>query len=214
MDCRRRNAWFLLLLLAAALGSTAARAADPLVVRIEEDWEMVVARPTPRAFAPQVTTIMSVYGQLADPQFRFTVNASGQPSKSSGGLEVRAIQASAARPIVRRARAGKPLRHAGETVRWTQVLAVDRGKLTYAITGGRSETWGRFGSDDKLAVTIPSPVSNLNQYDADLSLLSSGLSGTIQGPPGVHTLTLVEVRAYTPQGLLSRDDSPVIVYER
>ncbi len=213
MLCRLRWALCHLLLSAAMLPAVTA-AADPLVVRIEEDWEMIVANPAPRAPAPQITTTMSLYGQLAHPRFDFTLNPGGRPAKSSGGLQVRVTQSSAGRPLVRRARTGKPLRQAGETVTWTQVLAVGRGKVTYAIKNGRSQTWGDFGSEDKLSVTIPAPVANLNQYDADLSLLSSGLSGVVLGPPRVHRLSLVEVRAYTPEGLLSRDDSPVVVYER
>jgi hypothetical protein len=183
------------------------------VVRVEEDWELVVAEPAPVAFAPEVTTVMSPLSQLGNPSFYFTLNPGGKRDQDNGGLRLK-LWRGGSPPVIQRTREGRALEHSGERVTWTQVLSVERGRLRFAIEDGHSRSWGAFGGEAALSMEITSSLANLDRYTPDLSILSSGLSGTLLSPPRVHQLTLVEVRTYSRAGLLSRSTSPAVVYAR
>ncbi|MBI2480844.1 MAG: hypothetical protein HYV60_20120 [Planctomycetia bacterium] len=64
-------------------------ASEPVtVVRIEEDWELVVASPDSNSTAPQVSCTISPLSHVDSIHAAFELNHQSQPEFSAGGLQL------------------------------------------------------------------------------------------------------------------------------
>ena len=178
---------------------------------MEEDWELVIARPNAANATPQVTTTMAPVGNLASARWLFIVNHESQPSLAAGGLEIQYWQGNSSR-FVRRSQTGTPLHVTGETITWTQVLSIDRSVLTFAVMNGSSQSWDAFGDDGSLTMSVTTGLRNLNGYRSDVSYYSSGVSGRVLAPTLVHSLVLTGIRFYAREGLISQSTEREVVY--
>src|SRR5262249_30687112 len=70
----------------ALLSLASAQAAD--IIRIEEDWELVVADPDPSTFAPQVTSTISPLDNLSGYYGVFDLNLRNLPVYEAGGMQL------------------------------------------------------------------------------------------------------------------------------
>jgi hypothetical protein len=144
------------------------------VVRVEEQWELVIATPDPGSDAPQVTCLLSPCGEIAYTHAVFELNQRTQPSFSPGGLQLQVWFGES--PLVHVEAANTAvLGQAGETIQWTQSMEVGGGVLTFAVTGGHSATWGDFGQAGELRIQRPTWRTNLNQYDPAVSVQNSAV---------------------------------------
>jgi hypothetical protein len=98
----------------------------------------------------------------------------------------------------------------GETVRWTQAMAVQDGNVTFEIIGGSSVTWGSFGASGSLKATIAAGMTNLNSYAPAVSVRHSGVTFASSC---VSKLTLKSVRYYRSDGTVEVDATPRVVFE-
>jgi len=131
----------------------------------------------------------------------FSLNYQDFPEFSPGGLQAKIIQGD--QTLASSKQATGQLQTTGETITWTQRLSLSGGNLNYKITAGQSTTWGPFGTTDtQLAVTTPTPVASLDNYSPDASVANSGPSF---GDNRLATMTLLQVRYYQGQTLLSTD---------
>ena len=181
------------------------------LVRVEEDWELIVGDPGPWGGMPQITTTMSPVGDLEGLRMLFTLNLDGAPEYESGGMRVMAWESNTPGPA-KRFGVGTPLRVRNERITWTQVMSIERGGLSFAIVNGKSETWGEFGQGNALRLKVRSRVANLNDYSQDSSYYCSGVSGRRLTPTRVQTLLLRQVRWYSPEGLAYQDNDLRVVY--
>ncbi len=181
------------------------------LTRVEEDWELVVGDPGPIGGLPQVTTTMSPVGDLSNVRWLLTLNLDGQPAYESGGIQLLAWQENVPGPA-KRFGVGTRLHVDNEVITWTQVMAVERGVLYCAVVDGKSESWGNFGQGNSLTVSVPTKLKNLNDYSQSLSYFCSGVSGTRLAPTRVRSLTLRQVRWYSPEGLEYQDREAKLVY--
>jgi len=200
--------------LAAALCITAGRnpvqADQPSnnVVRVEEDWELVIGETDPDSCAPQVTSVMSPVADVNLAYAAFDINHHSQPSFRPGGLQLQVWNNN--EPLLSD---NDPevdtLRHQGETIRWTQQMSLNDGVLTFAITGGTSDTWGAFGGGERLRASVSTSLANFNGYSSNVSVANSGV-----GFAGnrVQSLVLKRVRKYSSSGLMSDDNSAKVVF--
>ena len=60
----------------------------PSVMRVEEDWELIVANPDANSTAPQVTTTLSPTGSSQTLLGAFDLNHRSRPDFQPGGLQV------------------------------------------------------------------------------------------------------------------------------
>lgn len=181
------------------------------IVRVEEDWELVIARPVPTNVAPQVTTIMSPYSYLGSIRAAFTLNPGHPEAATAGGLRLQ-IWHNNDPVVARSSHIGTRLDHANETITWTQVMEINNGRITFSVVNGRSETWGEFGQRATLAAGINSGLVNLNQYNFGVSLVNSGVSGAPPLLRLVRSLTVVAVRQYSSRGLVAEETTPLLVF--
>lgn len=171
---------------------------------VEEDWVLVVAQPDPVGVGPQITTCMSPVSGNPSPFFvAFDLNYRELPNFLAGGMQV---QAWANGQILSSSSQGSGLFNtAGETVTWTQRMALVNNLVVYNVENGTSTTWGAFGQGSQLSATFPASVQSLGSYDPDDSARRSGVGWESNL---VTSLTLVRVRYYSGGQLLWTDTNP------
>src|SRR5262249_24089103 len=94
---------------------------------------------------------------------------------------------------------------AGETITWTQRLALSGGMLRYQITNGTSTTWGGFRHGGLLSVVQSSSLESLDAYSPDVSKANSGVGWQANH---VTRMTLARVRYYSGSTLVRTDNTP------
>jgi len=195
---------------AAILGLVAfmapgASAVDPLdpIVRIEEDWELIVEVPDHEVTAPQIITAISPLANLAGVYATFEVNHIASVDFAAGGLHLSTWCGDTHLAVI----------HAGnfaemytdnETVRWTQAMEVDSGNLIFEIAGGTSTTWGNFGGDGTLRLEMDTTLENLSAYSPAASI---GKSEVSFAGNRVQELSMKKVRFIHASGQVDTDNA-------
>jgi len=198
----------LAVLLLLAWVDVASAQSAPAIVRVEEDWELVVGDADPASDAPQVTCVISPNGSFDSLHATFVVNEQSLPIYEAGGLQLQLWEGEV--PLTdRRFPNGNILSTAGEVIRWTQALELSGGMLTFEITDGTSTTWGSFGGQGYLKSSIATSLADLNAYDPAVSVEHSGVS---YAGNRVVWLALKCVRAYTATGEEVEDATVRVVH--
>jgi len=197
--------WFLVLLFAVAW---VAVAPAQTIVRVEEDWEMVVGEPDPTADAPQVTCVISPQGNVDGIYATFELNNRTTPDFAAGGLQFEIWQDEVALHE-RKFPNQSALTTQGEAVSWTQSMALEEGNLVFEITNGSSTTWGSFGGQGYLTFSMCTSMASLNTYNPDVSVANSGVSYAANR---VQSLTLKRIRLYTSDGTEVELATPRVVH--
>jgi hypothetical protein len=161
-------------LLSLVLFASSALADDP-IVRIEEDWEMQVKIPDNDVTAPQVITAWSPLGDLSGVHATFEINHIASVSFASGGLHL-STWCGDTHLAVSHAGNFASMYRDGEVVRWTQAIEVDNGELFFEVTDGSSETWGTFGDNGSLRLSLNTTLENLDGYSPLVSIAKSEVS--------------------------------------
>jgi hypothetical protein len=177
----------------------------PQVLRVEEDWVLVLNQPNDSAISPQFHTAMSPAGNFNNFFAQVVWNYREIPDFRAGGLQ---LQLWNGQEVVQyKSDREDPLSTAAETIRWTQVLETSDGVLDFHIADGQSVTWGDFGDGLHLA-SAGGPV-DLNGYSPEFSVQNSCIT---YGANRVNILAISQVRYYGASGLISVDETPRVVY--
>lgn len=179
------------------------------VIRVEEDWRLIVSTPDVESVAPQVTTAISPTSNDDGLHATFELNHQSLPSFEAGGLSLQVWEAED-NVATHRHVAGEMLSAASEQVTWTMCMYRSGGRITFDIANGQSQTWGSFGHEGALKSSIQSPLASLNGYSPDYSVQTSGV-----GFAGnrVQSLVLVRVRYFLSNGQTLVDNEPRPVVE-
>jgi hypothetical protein len=198
-----------LLVLTAPLGMAQTPSAPP--DQIEEDWQVVIAKPDPTAVGPQVTTCMSPTSEPSLEFISFYLNYRDYPNWSPGGMQMKAYGPvpgpGKPAPVLDSDSSGTEVcQTPGETITWTQRMSLVSGNVRYYVVNGQSTTWGSFGQGQGLVVvSFPSSLPDLSRYKPDYSVSKSGASWQANR---VTTMTLLRVRHYSGGILISTDTTP------
>lgn len=203
-DLPARNVWFVgAAVLALAIPAIAQ---GPAVMRIEQDWQLVLNEPNDGTYSPQFHTVMSPYPDLANFYAQVTWNYKEESSFEPGGLQLQNWMGGTLSKI--RDLGTGSLSTTAETITWTQVLRTYGNVIRFYITNGQSTTWGQFGGytiDSEIGVT------NLNGYDTNVSVKNSWIT---YGSNRVNSLIITAVRSYDHQDdLVSEDLVPKVVFQ-
>jgi hypothetical protein len=207
------RAWSLRALLAAlvvVLCATATPADSPSnVVRVEQDWELVVGMPDPVQAAPQVVCVIAPFGHVRSLHAAFELNQrSHAHSFTAGGMQLQVWDGERTLND-QTSESTALLNYEGETITWTQKMLLVDGKLVFAVTNGQSSTWGRFGFwDEHLLVTADSDLTNLNGYSTAISVANSGAG---YGANRVRKLAIKQVRSFTADGQQTTDNDEKVI---
>jgi hypothetical protein len=185
-------------------------AQDLQVVRVEEDWKMVLGEPEPQSVGPQVTCLISPVGNVDSLHAAFTLNHRGLPDFIPGGLQLQ-VWNDETPLLVKNFPDTSILSQTGETITWTQSMELEDGTLTFGILNGRSATWGNYGDDDNLKASVGTTLENLNQYDPSVSIKNSGIGFASNR---VRSLVLVQVRLICSTGNILIDNTQRIVHQQ
>jgi len=172
--------------------------ADSPIVRVEEDWEMVLLTPDTNSVGPQIVCAISPLGSLDSVYATFELNHGSYPKFSGGGLNLQVWNGDShvstqTFPNV------SVLAKSGETVSWTQSMEVQNDQVVFEIVNGHSATWGDFGGQGNLKAVVISNVSDLNGYSPEVSMASSGVTFASNR---VASLTLKSIRAVRADGTI------------
>ena len=179
-----------------------AHAADPKVLRVEEDWRLVLGDPEPLLDSPQFSTWMSPTGSLDSEHFCVDFNHAQRPDFSSGGFQTKALVGDS---IMEDSLSenGDNLSQYGETVTWTQMMAIHSGRLYFAVKDGNSTSWGTFGGASTVVKFQQTPVSDLGGYSPEKSASWAGVGF---GGNRVESLQLLRVRYYLDNGSIVQQE--------
>lgn len=176
------------------------------IVRVEEDWVMVLNEPNYSTDAPQLHTMMSPYPEIGSFYGQISWNYRDQPEYRSGGMQMSLWNDEEF--LARRNLEWARLDTVAETVTWTQVLDLDSGYVYFRVENGSSVTWGAFGG----ALTTVSALydlADLNGYIPDVSVENACITF---GANRVDLLAMVSVRYYDENGLVAEDSELRIVH--
>lgn len=179
---------------------------DETIVRVEEDWLMVLNEPNDSIDSPQFHTVMSPTSDLNGAYAQVLWNYRETPDFTAGGLQLQSYYNDSMNQ--RRSVEFRQLSTTAESVVWTQALETDGSTLSFEIINGYSTTWGTFGRD--MRIDESTEVSDLAGYHVDASVENSCIT---YGSNRVDKLVVVQVRYYGHEGLLAVDANPRVVYE-
>jgi len=179
--------------------------AEP-VIRVEEDWKLVLNEPDGSVDSPQFHTIMSPYTDVDSFYAQVLWNYRETPDFTAGGVQ---LQSYAGESLIRRrSMEFGQLSTSAETITWTQTLTTDGVALTFDVTNGQSTTWGTFGTN--MRISSDANLPDLSGYSPDVSAHESCVT---YGGNRVDLLVITEVRYYGASGVLGVDNTPRVVFQ-
>ena len=179
---------------------------EPLaLVKVEETWALTVGEPNLVANAPQVSMVMSSFGDLDEDYFIFLINYRTTPDYAPGGCQVQHWDADTTVGH-RDGNDRSPLSNTSEVVRWTQVLTASSGTVTFDVQQGSSVTWGNFAQGGQLRYEIATGQDNLDEYRPQVSIQQSGIS---YAGNRVSSLTLESIRWTMSDGQVYQLNAPI-----
>ncbi len=173
----------------------AAEASD--VIRVEEDWELIVRQPKADNGAPQITCSISTESVQAS----LALNHKTLPVFAPGGLQLQVWVGEQAVSHATSSASGV-LRYPNETIRWTTKMSLLEGGLLFEVTNGNSSSFGEFGGEGDLRTSLSCSGASLVGYSPNNSQAKSSVHYAANR---VETLVLKEVRYYSSAGLVFRD---------
>jgi hypothetical protein len=176
-----------------------------VVVRVEEDWSLLVNQPDQNFAAPQVSTQMARAPWA--PRFcNFHINSTDIPAFASGGLQLQVWKGSSNLAYLNSS-TSPVLATNNELITWTQYLTQNgSGGLTFGISAASSQTFGDFSG---MSLDIPGGSTVLDNYSPDYSLQNSGVTF---GANRVSSFVITQVRMYYSDGSVATDSTPRVVY--
>jgi hypothetical protein len=196
------------LVMLAAAQSLLAQEVAATVVRVQEDWELVVAEPSSELGAPQVTVVFSPVGNLDSWHAAFELNHQSQPSYVAGGMQLQVWNGEQA-VVSRKNKEREVLAHNNEVIRWTQEMRLQDGVLSFEVKNGTSTTWGTFSGS--LSASVSTNLANLNGYNPLVSVKESGAG---YASNRVSSLVLRRVRLHTSTGEVVEDNTAKVAYPK
>lgn len=174
--------------------------------QIEEDWKVVIGDPDPAGAGPQISVGMCPTADDSTPSFYFNLNYRDSPSAfQAGGMQVQVWSGTSL--LASTSKGTAQCTTNGETITWTQRMALSGGSLAFTINNGQSTTWGQFGQGQSISVggNFSTNLSSLSNYSPATSISKSVVGWESNR---VTSMTLVAVRYYSQGQLIATDTTP------
>lgn len=191
---------FLFTLFCAAITTTHLNAAD--IIKIEEDWELVLTEPDTNKYSPQINLFLAPFGNDLQRYFQLQFNHAAQDDFSGGGFRVAAMIGETNYDQARGNALGA-LSYNQDIVRWTSVIAIQNGEYLFAVKNGSCQSWGTFGGPEYLVRMPSGENASLEAYapQNSVDLIDIGF-----GKNRVTSLKLLRVRQYDTDGQVNTID--------
>jgi hypothetical protein len=168
---------------------------------VREDWQLVVATPDLPGVGPQITTMMSPIGDNVPSFVAFNMNYRDAPFRP-GGLQIQVWYNKSL--TTQDSDKTSQLSNNNETITWTQRMALQGGRLYYAVDNGQSSTWGKFGEGDQLDLDYATTTDTLSAYNPDKSAKTSGVTWQANN---VTSMQITQVRYYKNGNVVYTDNT-------
>jgi hypothetical protein len=174
------------------------------IVKIEQDWVLVVSSPSANRCSPQL--FFQLYPDSgSDYRCQFLVNYCDQPSFSAGGVQIQVWQNN----TVLDGKDNNPnqavLTAENETVSFTLTMEIVGSQLRFGAYNVSSTSWGDIS---RLAVSVPYDPNEFNNYLTSDTVAKSGI---LLGANRVTSLVLKEVRKTDRLGIVTVE-LPQVLY--
>jgi hypothetical protein len=197
------------LLLSSALSSAVWAQSLPVVLQVEEDWELVVDEADANNIAPQVTCTISPNNHLNGLHSNIELNHKTVSSFAGGGVHLQSWYGDY--NLSRKSTENTNLLSTpGETITWTMRMKLEDYALSFSVRNGNSSTWGAFGGGTSLHSWYGTSLVNLNGYTPELSVANSGVGFASNR---VRSLKLLRVRYTLQDGTVVTDDQVRVVHQ-
>src|SRR5262249_43896808 len=174
------------------------------VVRVEEDWTLIVDQPDQNVAAPQLSSQMSQDG-TGSLFCNLPLNSRHFPRYGAGGLQVQ-IWSGDSNVASKTWDTWAVMNTPNEVVTWTQFLDIRKGPMTFGVSAASSQTWDDFSGQQ---IGVPTTVQSLDNYTVDYSVANSGITF---GANRVSYLAITAVRIYYQDGSVQEDLTERIIY--
>lgn len=178
------------------------------VVKVEEDWELVIGDPDTVTNSPQVSCAISPHDNLEGLFGVFEVNYQSMPDYEAGGLQIQ-VWDNDEHLLLEKYSENGVLATSGETIKWTMRMSIFSGSLKFKVLNGTSDTWNTFGAGTSLTASVSTEDSDLDGYSPDASVANSGIGF---GQNRVNSMILKRVRYYYSNGDVTEDSTERVVY--
>lgn len=180
----------------------------PDIIRVEEDWHLLITDPDWRVDSPQVVTVFGPDRPDAGTHAVFELNHGTQPDFAEGGMQIQVWESNNLIGY-RRQHAPAELNTPNEVVTFTTATELDPGRtVLMEVINGNSTSWGAFGGTRSLRLAVYTNRMKLNDSQAGNSTENSRVAF---GANRVGLYKRTAVRYYSASGLYSTDDTDVIV---
>lgn len=183
----------------------------PPILRVEEDWEVVVADPEPENDLPQIVTVFGPTDAAFGTHTVFELNHGTLPDYTQGGMQLQVWWSNAL--VGYKAQfAPVELHVVGEVITYTTVTRLNRSEniLTMEVVNGHSVTHGNFGSGDGLLrLRMYTFRDHLNPYNPNNSIAYSRVT---YGANKVNRFVRKAIRFYDEDGLYCEDNTRTYVH--
>ena len=179
------------------------------VVKIEQEWEIVLGDPDVETDSPQVVCVISPTGDVASHYAVLEINQQDLPDFSPGGIQLQTWNGEV--PLAYQgAFPGEVLSNAQEVVRFTLVMSLHDHHLHFYVKNGDSATWGDFGWENGLGMSVSTSLTNLNQYSSAITSRNSGISF---GSNRIQSLKIIRTKSVKANGDVTYDETPVVIHQ-
>ncbi|MCA8992192.1 MAG: hypothetical protein KDA69_11380, partial [Planctomycetaceae bacterium] len=179
----------------------------PAIIRVEEDWEIMIAEPLPEANLPQIVTVFGPTDASFGTHTMFEINHGTLPQFTEGGMQLQVWWGDFLVGY-RQQFAPTELSFNSEIIRYTTVTRLHDDHLHMEVIRGQSHTFGPFGnssgSDDGgfLSQRLNTFRTDLNPYDPYNSIRHSRVT---YGANRVNRFVRKAIRFYSEDGLYVED---------
>jgi hypothetical protein len=204
----RWTARLALLALTVAMLGMASTASAQDIIKVEEDWEVVLGVPDQLVCGPQIITAMSPYNDIERTYFTLEINHRSIPYWTPGGISMH--QWDGEFRVQSYDRADRTVMSTdNEVVRWTQRMYLESNRLVFEVVNGTSSTWGPFGISGLFKVKANWNKTHINEYTPAVSVAESAV--TYAGNR-VHSMKIKEIRLFLNDGEMLTDNTEQVVH--
>jgi len=142
------------------------------ITGIEEDWQVTFGAPEPGSNGPRINITMAPSSDLTADYAVFEINHQTEPDDVAGGLQVQRWKGKKCIDY-RNSRKEGAVRIKNDVITFTLSMQVQNGSLTFGVLNGDSKTWGKFGADGWMSMSMIDERGDLAAYDPKISLRKS-----------------------------------------
>lgn len=177
------------------------------ITGIEEDWQVTFGDPEPGSKGPRINMTIAPSSDLTADYVVFEINHQTEPDDVAGGMQVQRWKGKRCLDYRNSQKEG-PVRIKNDVVSFTLSMQVQNGSLTFGVLNGDSKTWGKFGVDGWLSLSMIDERGDLSAYDPKISLQKSRVEFD---PHRVQRVVRNRIRYYSNGTLVSTDSTKHVI---